>query len=102
MLKNPTANNKTEYKEFRNRLHSILRKAERDYYALLLENNKFNLRKTWGVIKEIINKRTNTNMPDTFIVNNKTVSNKAYIANAFNKYFVKCRPDSIENKSCYT
>jgi hypothetical protein len=36
-------------------------------------------------------------MPESFIINNKTVSNKTNIANAFNKYFINIGP-SLSNK----
>jgi hypothetical protein len=88
MIQNPTHENKITYKQFRNRLHYFLRKVERDHYASLLDSNKFNLRKTWNILKEIINKRNNSNMPECLIINNKSISNKNDMANAFNKYFV--------------
>ena len=39
-LKNPTLYNKSVYKKYRNKLNSILRKAEREYFDLLLQENK--------------------------------------------------------------
>ena len=45
------------YKTYRNKLHHLLRAAERQYYQDLLTEHKSNLKKSWQVIKMIINKR---------------------------------------------
>ena len=36
-----------EYKRYRNKLHGLLLKAEKDHYDKLLEDNKNNLKKSW-------------------------------------------------------
>ena len=45
------------YKTYRNRLNHILRSAERKYYQDLLIRHKSNTKKSWNVIKMVINKR---------------------------------------------
>ena len=55
-IKYKTAYNEILYTRYRNKLKHILQKAEKDHYACLLESYKSNMRKTWGVLKEIINK----------------------------------------------
>ena len=45
------------YKMYRNRLTRLIKIAERKYYADLLESNKSNLKKTWNILKTIINKK---------------------------------------------
>ena len=97
MLKNPSTENTIAYKQFRNRLHTLLRNAEREYYKSRLDDNKSNLRKTWNILKEVINKSSHCNIPDTFVINNKLVSNKIDIANSFNKYVVNIGPSLSKN-----
>ena len=47
----------TQYKLYRNKFHHLLRSAERKYYHDLLIEHKNNLKKSWKVIKSVINKR---------------------------------------------
>ena len=47
----------TQYKLYRNKFHHLLRSAERKYYHHLLIEYKNNLKKSWKVIKSVINKR---------------------------------------------
>ena len=51
---NPTKENISIYKSYRNKLTTILRNAERNYYTNQLELNKCDLKKTWSIMKTII------------------------------------------------
>ena len=54
---NNTAEKTLYYKRFRNRLNHTLKTVERKYYRDLLCENKCNLKKSWQILKSIINKR---------------------------------------------
>ena len=88
MLKNPSFSNCERYKRYRNRLHKLLRNAEKDHYNTLVEMHKNNLSKTWKLIKQVINKNKNSYFQKNFSINNRTVTDKGLISEAFNKYFV--------------
>jgi hypothetical protein len=92
MKKRPTKENIMHYKKYRNVLNWTLRKAERQYYLNFIETNKNNSKKTWGIIKQIINKRQSSSYPEYFVINNKEISNNSDIANSFNKFFVNVGP----------
>ena len=79
----PTFANIKQYKEYRHLLNKLLCKTERDYYDFLLYQNKNNLRKSWSIIKSIINKGNNSALSDKFLINNNISTNKEQIANAF-------------------
>ena len=81
-----------EYKEYRNKLTSIIRKAEISHYKSLFNEHKNNIRKSWDIIKEIINKKSSRKCQSQFKVNNKLTSDSEKIANGFNKYFVEVGP----------
>ena len=87
-LKNPTDLNRTNYKKYRNKLHHILRCAERQHYEEVIKNNKNNLRKTWGVMKEIINKKKTTSKASFFVHNDAKITDSQSISNLFNTFFV--------------
>ena len=46
-----------QYKRYRNKLNSLMKCAEKQYFADLLESNKSNLKKTWTIMKHIVNRK---------------------------------------------
>ena len=90
-LKNPSDSNVQKYKQYRNRLNSVLRMAKKQYYSDILEMEKNNMRNTWKVINSII--RTNTKTcTEKFVSGNKTYTCPNEIASQFNKYFAGIGP----------
>ena len=69
-------------------LPRLLRRTERTYYDRLLIDNKNNLKKTWSIIKDVINKKKKSSSSSKFIINGSTVTDNITIAKHFNKYFV--------------
>ena len=55
-VNNPTDDTISTLKKIRNKVISLQRKAERNYYKEQLEINEHDLRKSWNVIKDIIGK----------------------------------------------
>ena len=95
--KNPTPDNHEKYKAYRNKLNSLMRRIEVDHYKKLIETNKNNLRKSWQVIKEIINKKRTQKTQSAFVINNRLSEDKNHIANGFNKFFVEIGPTLEKN-----
>ena len=59
-----------------------------NYYHAIINENKFNIRKTWSIVKGAIGKLNDkSGFPNEFIVNNNTISDKIEISESFNKYF---------------
>ena len=52
------------YKDFRNKTTALLRITEKQYYQEQIIENKNNLRKTWVIIKQVINKNKNSKICD--------------------------------------
>ena len=80
--------NKKLYKEYRNMLTRLLRRTERTYYDRLLIDNKNNLKKTWYIIKDVINKKKKSSSSSKFVINGSTVTDNITIAKHLNIYFV--------------
>ena len=91
-LKHPTSYNNTVYREDRNRLKTLLKIEEKNYYQSLIVANKHNLKKTWGIIKQVINKSKCSKISPEFYRNGSILNDKISIANAFNDYFVNIGP----------
>ena len=62
-----------------------------------MELNKNNLRKSWTVIKDIINKNRTNKTQSAFMINNRLSEDKDKIANGFNKFFVEVGPTLEKN-----
>ena len=76
------------YRMYRNKLNHIIRKAERKYYQDMLLENKSNLKKSWQILKRIINKRKCRSAVQEFDSNGTIIKDGEQIANKFNKFFV--------------
>ena len=88
----PTELNKTKYKLFRNKINSLVKKTEKEYYEQKLRENQSNIKKSWSIIKEIINKKKNKQISREFLINRKKTTDNKTIATAFNQYFVNVGP----------
>ena len=76
------------YKKYRNKLNQLIRTAERKHFHDILLEHKSNLKKSWQVIKAVINKRKYTPVNSKFKVNGTTTNDGNVIANKFNTFFV--------------
>ena len=81
--------NETRYRQHRNILTQVLRDAKRNYYANSFETNKNDGKKTWTLLNEVMNKKTDKDSlyPTTFYDNNTELSTTDEIANGFNTFF---------------
>ena len=68
-------------------VHSI-RKAKRLYYTRTFAIYKNNIKQTWAIIKDTLQRKLKCETPSQFVIGNHTVTNPYEIANEFNKYFV--------------
>jgi hypothetical protein len=81
------------YKAFKNKLTSIMRAAERSHYQNELLACKGDMRKSWKIIKDIINKNSKkTQKLPKITINGNLCENPQNIADAFNKYFSNIGP----------
>ena len=96
-IKYPTDTNKTAYKQYKIRLRTLLRQCERNYYDSCFKANKNNMRKTWKLIKDALNKTKRQSNAQNFNINNRTVDDKQLIANTFNNFFLNIGPNIAKN-----
>ena len=93
-------NLKTEFNNYKKILRRSINEAKRLYYSRTFELYKNNIKQTWSVIKNTLQK--NVRCPDStkFVLNNHIITNLDEIANEFNKYFVnigKSLSDQIQS-----
>ena len=83
-----------KYKIYKNKLTNILRYCEREYYNKSLELHKKDIKRTWKILNEVINKRCKSNSFSTnFIEDGIEITNKQEIAEGFNNFFVNIGPE---------
>ena len=63
------------YKRYRNKLRRVLLLEEKRYYAKLFHKNKNNMKKTWLILKNIVNKVISRRVQITFKINDDTIIN---------------------------
>ena len=79
----------TKYKKYINKLTSILRQAEKDYYSAKIIEAKDNIAKTWKIIGKMTNKNcTNKNTINKLEAGNIAITDPLAIAEKFNDFFV--------------
>ena len=70
----------------RYKLNHLIRKAERKYHQDILLENKSNLKKSWQILKGIMNKRKYRSAVQEFDSNRTIIKDGEQIANKFNKF----------------
>jgi len=92
-LRNPTETNKKDYKNFKNKLNHVLRITHRKHIQDELLACKNNMRKSWQLIKEIINKnRKITHKLPKITINGHLCDDPKMIAEGFNNFFTHIGP----------
>ena len=81
-----------EYKTYRNQLNRIMSKAERAHYEKLLNDNKSNLKKSWQILKDVINKKQTSSLCTKFKISDCITSDSDKIAKGFNNFFINIGP----------
>ena len=62
------------YKAYRNKLNHLLRSAERKHYQDLLNEHRSNVKKSWQIIKSVINKRKHNPLCTKFKCNDTIIT----------------------------
>ena len=91
--KHKTSSNLNCYKQYKAEFCKIMKRAERTYYEESFLKCKQNLKKSWSLIKEVINKNKSQKMNTQFIIGNKSTSDPSTISNSFNKHYVNVGPN---------
>ena len=95
-----SAYNEMKYKTFRNKLKHVLLTAEKKHYADTLEANNSNMKKTWTILKGIINFDKSKRVQEKLKLQDETITdNKVTISESFNTFFVNFGPNLAKGMS---
>ena len=73
-------------------MNHLIRIAKRKYYDTKFESAKNDLRTTWKLLNEVINKRKSP-LPSSFASEGETITDPVEIADKFCKYFTNIGPN---------
>ena len=84
---------KINLKTYNHILKRNIRQAKILYYQHQFVQYKNNIKKTWGVLKELVNRTSMKNiLPQYFIVDREVPTDKHVIANRLNTFFTNIGP----------
>ena len=94
-LKNRSPEKEPNYKQYKTLFESLKKKSKKNYCSDLIDSYKYNIKKTWHVMKEIIGNKRVTKVPLTNFITVRTreIFDKKEIAETFNNYFVNISPN---------
>ena len=93
-LRKPSHERESNYKSFRNKLTCLVHVARKNYYDNKLDKARSNLKQTWKILNEVINRRVAKSLcPRSFMKNVMEISNPTDIANNFCDYFTNIGPN---------
>ena len=79
---------KAEFIHFKNTLRRSINAAKRLYYLRTFVFYRNDIKQTWSVIKDTLQKKLHSAPSNKFILNNATITDPDEIAKEFNKYFI--------------
>ena len=87
-IKKPTENNIKKYKYFCKMFTKLKRLTKSKYYTDIFYMNISNVKRTWQILREVLNRQPNHNKQnELFVIGNSETNNKQDIANGFNTFF---------------
>ena len=86
-IADPKPDNVSLYKRYRNLYNKISRASKKLYFSNSLYQAKKNPKKTWDLLREAMNSKTQPQKISKIIQNNKEITDPLHIANSFNEFF---------------
>ena len=96
-LKSQSPTLKNIYLKYKNRLVTVIREAEKLFYANKLNEVKDNLSKTWKVMNEMCGRNSQQKPITKIRVNDETIDDPQQMATKFNEYFTNIGPNLANN-----
>ena len=91
------ATKKSNFNRYRNILSKTIAFAKRTYYIHIFYQCKRDMKKTWAILSDILNKNAKKSLPDTMTINGQDCKDKQIIAEQFNSYFATIGELNVRN-----
>ena len=79
---------KAEFKAYQPSLRRSIKEAKRLYYIKVFNMYKNDIKQTWAINKDTLQNKAREELPNKYLLNDRTLTNMDEIANEFNKYFI--------------
>ena len=97
-IKNLTNSNRQTFVSYSNKFQSIKTKAIREFYSIKFKSYHNNMKKTWNLITQLLNRRRSEVNTDVFrSIDGKDLATPGEITKAFNNYFANIGRPSTTN-----
>ena len=103
-----TQDNKKKYVRYRNKLKTLLRIAEKNYFSDKFKLMAGNIRETWKLLGSLLNKNQKNEISNLFVADGVEIVDRREIVDKFNNYFVSIGsrlasaiPDSVTSFKDY-
>ena len=87
-LKDPSQANINKYKQYRNKLTSIIKTSKQMYFSNKFEHSRGNMSATWKNINDVLSRTKQINLNHKYYKDDCIFENPDDIVNGFNDYFV--------------
>ena len=77
------------FNRYRNELKKTITHTKRSYYKDLFMQYIFDMKKTWAVLSEILNRNSRNSVPDNMIINGVECCDKQAIVEHFNSFLLQ-------------
>ena len=71
--------------------------SKQEYYTKILNKHKNNIKETRNILRNGTGSSTANTFPNSFVINNKVISNKNDMVNDLNNFFNNIGPDLAKN-----
>ena len=93
LITSPNKSRELQYKTHKNKLNHLILIAKCSYHDRKFDSAKNDLKLTWKLLKEVINKRKSKSpLPSSFKAEGRSIRDPTEIANRFCKYFTNIGP----------
>src|ERR1700733_14829777 len=86
-IKTPSEHNRSKFITYRNNFKKIKLKTQKDYYAFEFAKYHNDIKKTWQLIRSLINSKDQVNQIKELVIDGNIITDSAAMADKFNCYF---------------
>ena len=90
-----TSLNKTKYKTLNNKVNKLLRNAKKNYFSDQLEKEKKNIKNTWKILNNVLNKDHKKPCNTEFNLNGQIINNPKETPDHLNDFFINIGPNQV-------
>ena len=94
----PSNSNINRYRQYYKLYNALLRHTQNKYFQDQLESAKYDMKKTWKLLRTATQTETyKVALPEYFAINNTKTTNKRNISESFNSFFANIGNDVINS-----